>query len=172
MKDSPNRPAGADDIARAEDAITETNHPRHPMVERLQRSMADCTVLFFNYKQYHWRTAGPHFRDHHLLFDEFARETLTALDEIAERLRMIGQDPLPSLFDAAGLANVRPTAAATAHRDMAREADDNTILAIRFVRDTVREADEADDPGTVDMLSKIVRVFEKQEWYLRELLKP
>ena len=41
----------------------------------------------------HWQTYGPLFRDLHLMFDEFAEAVLESLDEVAERVRMIGQDP-------------------------------------------------------------------------------
>ena len=32
-------------------------------------------------------------------------------------------------------------------------------------------ADEVDDPGTVDLFSRLVQIHEKHEWWLRDMLK-
>src|SRR5881296_359351 len=72
--------------------ISRENVPDSTLVQSLQRQVANAFILYGNYKHYHWQTFGPLFRDLHLLFDEFAEATLAAADEMAERIRMIGQD--------------------------------------------------------------------------------
>ncbi len=150
--------------------VTSLNSADHPVVKQLQRGLANAVVLFMNYKQYHWRVAGPLFRDLHLMFDEFASEVEKAMDEMAERLRMIGQDPVH--FDHIS----REATIAFTHqqhnvRQMLNEADQATIQLIAETRDAVAASDEADDPGSADLFSDTVRIYEKQEWYFRELLK-
>jgi DNA-binding ferritin-like protein len=71
--------------------ISHENTPDSPVVEHLQRQVANALVLYLNYKHYHWQTYGPMFRDLHVLFDEFATAVLDTLDDFAERVRMIGQ---------------------------------------------------------------------------------
>src|SRR5829696_6128202 len=68
----------------------------NPLVQILQRQVANAFVLHSNYKHYHWQTFGPLFRDLHLMFDEFAEAVLGTIDEFAERIRMIGPDPIYS----------------------------------------------------------------------------
>src|SRR5207247_6908194 len=68
-----------------------------PLVQLLQKQVANGFILYANYKHYHWQTFGPLFRDLHRLFDEFATATLATIDEFAERIRMIGPDPIFSL---------------------------------------------------------------------------
>ena len=55
-----------------------------PLMHVLQKQVANAFVLYSNYKHYHWQITGPHFRDLHLLFDEFAQSVLGTLDEFAE----------------------------------------------------------------------------------------
>src|ERR1041385_1601408 len=74
--------------------ISRDNTPESDVVEQLQQQVANAFVLYANYKHYHWQTFGPLFRDLHLLFDEFAVAVLATVDDFAERLRMIGQDPV------------------------------------------------------------------------------
>ena len=64
----------------------------HPVVRRLRRQVANALVLYANYKNCHWQTFGPLFRNLHSLFDEFAKDVLETGDSFAERIRMIGQD--------------------------------------------------------------------------------
>src|SRR5258706_8293162 len=72
--------------------VSHENRDDHPVVQHLQREVANAFVLYANYKHYHWQTFGPLFRDLHLMFDEFAEHTIGTIDEMAERIRMIGQD--------------------------------------------------------------------------------
>src|SRR5215472_3055065 len=72
--------------------VSQENRQDHPVVQHLQREVANGFVLYANYKHYHWQTFGPLFRDLHLMFDELARDVLETIDEMAERIRMIGPD--------------------------------------------------------------------------------
>src|SRR5581483_8856158 len=78
------------------EGISKENAPDNIVVRQLQRQVANAYLLYTNYKHYHWQTYGPLFRDLHLLFDEFAEAVLQTTDQFAERIRMIGQDPLSS----------------------------------------------------------------------------
>jgi len=152
--------------------ITQENRADHPVVQHLQRQVANAFVLYANYKHYHWQTFGPLFRDLHLMFDQFAKEVLDTIDDLAERIRMIGQDvenvQLKQMQEA---ANVHSSVPGQTMREMIEEADANSLMVIKDIREAAKVADEANDPGTVDLFSKIVQIYEKQEWFLRQVLK-
>lgn len=152
--------------------VSQENREDHPVVKHLQRQVANAFVLYANYKHYHWQTFGPFFRDLHLLFDEFATDVLGTTDELAERVRMIGQDvqnvQLKQMQEA---ATVHSAMAGQSMQEMIQEADANLLVVIKEMRDAARSADENNDPGTVDLFSKIVQIHEKHEWFLREILK-
>ena len=152
-------------------AITRENSADSPIVRALRREVANGFLLYLNFKHYHWQTYGPLFRDLHKLFDEFADETLENLDPIAERIRMIGQDPPSHPNDLTDLASIAIAAPHSSMREMAEEAQRNLVAVIGGLREAVRTAEERNDPGTVDLLSQSVRVFEKQEWWLRDILR-
>jgi starvation-inducible DNA-binding protein len=152
--------------------VTRENRKDHPVVRHLQRQVANAFVLYANYKYYHWQTFGPLFRDLHLMFDDFANEVLGTIDEMAERIRMIGQDienvQLKQMQEA---ANIQSAGQGQSMRGMIEEADANLLVVIKDMRDAARAADESNDPGTVDLFSKTIRIHEKHEWFLREVLK-
>ena len=163
--------ATATDIKSATKELTRENTPNSPVVKELRRQVANAFVLYANYKHYHWQTFGPHFRDLHKLFDELAAEVFKTLDELAERVRMIGPDPPAHLLEAVDLASVRPAAPHSTMREMVEEANGNALIVIKEMRDGAKVADEHNDPGTVDIFSKMVQIHEKHEWFLREILR-
>jgi starvation-inducible DNA-binding protein len=107
----------------------------------------------------------------HKLFDRLANDVLPTLDELAERVRMIGQDPPRHLIEASDLATVQSAAPHSTMRDMVEEADRNLLLVIKEMREGAKIADEHDDPGTVDMFSKMVQIHERHEWFMRDVLR-
>jgi starvation-inducible DNA-binding protein len=164
-------PAGDAKALRRE--LSSENSSDNPVVEQLTKQAANAFVLYANLKHYHWQMFGPHFRDLHLMFDEFAHEVLESVDDLAERLRMIGQNPPARLDDILELASVASTSVGpdATMREMIEEADRNALVVIKEVREGVKAAEEQEDPGTVDLLSKLVQVHEKQEWFLRDILR-
>jgi len=151
--------------------LSRENTADHPVVVELRRQVGNAFVLYGNYKHYHWQTFGPLFRDLHKLFDRFADDVLSTLDEIAERIRMIGQDPPAHLIEAADVATVALAAPHSTMREMIEEADRNLLVVIKEMRRAARIADEHDDPGTVDVFSRFVQVHEKHEWFMRDILR-
>jgi starvation-inducible DNA-binding protein len=106
------------------------------------------------------------------MFDDFAKDVIGTIDEMAERIRMIGQDvrnvQLKQMQEA---ANIHSAADGQNMREMLEEADANLLVVIRDMLDAARAAEESGDPGSVDLFSKFVQIHEKHEWFLREALK-
>src|SRR5688572_4209341 len=151
--------------------LSRENSPDSPVVQELRRQVANAFVLYANYKHYHWQTYGPLFRDLHKLFDKLAKDVLSTIDELAERVRMIGQDPPAHLLDAADLTSVSTAAPHSTMREMVDEADRNLLVVVKEIRGAAKTADEHGDPGTVDLFSRVVQIHEKHEWWMRDILR-
>jgi starvation-inducible DNA-binding protein len=151
--------------------ISQANEPGNAIVEHLQRQVANAFILYTNYKHYHWQTYGPLFRDLHLMFDEFAKAVLSTIDDFAERVRMIGQNPVSRPDEIVEHASVKVAQRDQTIRQMIEEADANLLLVIKEMRAAARVADQQDDPGTVDLFSRHVQIHEKHEWWLRDILE-
>ncbi len=157
--------------AELADEISTENTPTNEVVEHLQRQVANAFILYMNYKHYHWQTYGPLFRDLHLLFDEFGKAVLATVDDFAERVRMIGQNPIANPEQILKTASVKVAERDQTLRQMIGEADANLLIVIKEMRAAARAADEQDDPGTVDLFSRHVQIHEKHEWWLRDILE-
>ena len=152
--------------------ISQENQTDHPVVDQLQRQVANAFVLYANYKHYHWQTFGPMFRDLHHMFDDFATAVLATIDQLAERVRMIGQDVrCVQLRQMQEGATVQSSVAGQSMREMIEEGEANLFIVIKEMRDGAKLADDNNDPGTVDLFSKLVQIHEMHEWFMREVLK-
>ena len=88
---------------------------------------------------------------------------LDTLDEFAERVRMIGQDPVASPQEMLTAASIKVAARGQTMHEMIQETDTNLLTVIKEIRAAARAADEHDDPGTVDLFSKFVQIHEKHD---------
>ena len=70
-------------IALAESACKES-------VDNLNQLLADTITLRDLYKKHHWQVAGPTFYQLHLLFDKHYGEQNELVDQIAERVQLLG----------------------------------------------------------------------------------
>jgi starvation-inducible DNA-binding protein len=168
---TPHKPAHPAEVRTATEELSRENKADSPVVVELRRQVANAFVLYANYKHYHWQTYGPLFRDLHKLFDRLANDVLATLDEFAERVRMIGQDPPGHLLEASDLASVAAAAPHSTMREMIEEADRHLLVVISEMRRGARTADQHDDPGTVDLFSRSVQIHEKHEWFMRDILR-
>jgi starvation-inducible DNA-binding protein len=84
---------------------------------------------------------------------------------------MIGQDPPAHPIETTDLASISPAAPYANMRDMVEEADRHALVVISQLRKAARLADEHNDPGTVDLFSRVVQIHEKHEWWLRDILR-
>src|SRR5689334_20808157 len=81
-------------IALSENACRES-------VDNLNQVLADTITLRDLYKKHHWQVAGPTFYQLHLLFDKHADEQSKIVDEIAERIQLLGGVSLAMAHDIA-----------------------------------------------------------------------
>ncbi|MBI4468997.1 MAG: DNA starvation/stationary phase protection protein [Acidobacteria bacterium] len=139
-------------------------------IECLQRQIANAFLMYANYKKYHWESYGPHFRDLHLLFDDHATAVLGTIDELGERVRILGGYPVtdPRQFPERGTTEIAP--ARLNMREMVEGARKNHDRVIQEMREAVEVASRAGDPGTADLFTRFVQVHEKQAWFLNEVL--
>lgn len=165
------KPVTQDEIRSITEELSRENRSDSPVVGELRRQVANAFVLYANYKHYHWQAYGPLFRDLHKLFDRLAKDVLPTLDELAERVRMIGQDPPAHLLEATDLASVGAAAPHSTMREMVEEADRHLLIVIKEMRHAAKIADDHGDPGTVDLFSRLVQIHERHEWWIRDMLR-
>ncbi len=142
------------------------------VIEHLNTELASAFVLALNAKRYHWTVTGPHFRDYHLRFEELYTAADSTVDELAERIRMLGGTPLhsPAQIEAQTAAAISSPTVRLDPEVMLKEALANEETVVALMHEGIDMATAAGDPGTADLLTRFVQSHQKEAWFLREML--
>lgn len=144
---------------------------RQAIAQGLSRLLADSYTLYLKTHNYHWNVTGPMFSTLHKLFEEQYMELAEAVDEIAERIRALGE-PAPGSYQA--FAKLTSISEEEGHPD-AKTMIANLVTAQETVARTAREvfptAEKAGDEPTCDLLTQRMQLHEKNAWMLRSLLE-
>lgn len=138
--------------------------------ENLNQILADTITLRDLYKKHHWQVAGHTFYQLHLLFDKHHNEQGELVDTIAERIQSLGAISLAMAADIAETTIIPrpPRGREEAPVQIPRLLEAHEIL-LKEARTMARQADEAGDDGTNDLLvSQVIRTNELQVWFLAE----
>src|ERR1700694_4302983 len=145
---------------------------RLEMTEQLNLLLADSITLRDLYKKSHWQVAGPTFYQLHLLFDKHFDEQVEIVDEIAERIQLLGGISLAMAADVAETTRIErpPRGREEVPVQISRLLDAHQII-IAHCRQLSRRASELGDEGTNDLVvSDVLRANELQVWFLSEHL--
>jgi len=145
---------------------------RLEMTEQLNQLLADTMTLRDLYKKAHWQVTGPTFYQLHLLFDKHFGEQAELVDEIAERIQMLGGVSIAMAPDIAETTQIErpPRGREEVPVQLSRLLDAHQVI-IRECRTLARRATTVGDDGTNDLVvSDILRRNEMQIWFLSEHL--
>src|SRR5580698_7552527 len=145
---------------------------RLEMTEQLNLLLADTITLRDLYKKSHWQVAGPTFYQLHLLFDKHFGEQVEIVDEIAERIQLLGGISLAMAPDIAETTRIPrpPRGREEPPVQISRLLDAHQII-IGHCRELAERADKLGDDGTNDLVvSDVLRANELQVWFLSEHL--
>lgn len=142
---------------------------RRQLIELLNRNLADSSLLATKYKKYHWTVSGALFRELHLLFDDHTGAITETVDELAERAMILGGVPIgsPEEFVKFGLLK-SAVPGIISPADMLEDLAQDHHQFIGRLRADIEASGQAGDPGTADLLTRIVQVHEKQAWFINE----
>ncbi|HEX4496544.1 MAG TPA: DNA starvation/stationary phase protection protein [Thermoanaerobaculia bacterium] len=141
-------------------------------VENLNQVLADTITLRDLYKKHHWQVAGHTFYQLHLLFDKHYEEQNELVDEIAERIQLLGGVSLAMAADVAETTIIPrpPRGREEVPVQISRLLHAHEIL-LKEAHTMAGQADDSGDDGTNDLLvSDVIRTNELQVWFISQHL--
>jgi len=135
-------------------------------VESLSAILGRTFRLYVQTHGYHWNVEGPEFRQLHALFEEQYTELWGALDEIAERIRVLGAHAPGSVAGLMALAGPEAAPAQSAEAMVAALIGGHEALA-SDLRAGIAAAQEAGDEVSAGFLTDRLQWHEKELWMMR-----
>ncbi len=150
----------------------------NPVAAALQKVLADTYGLYLATHNYHWNVEGPNFVALHALFSEHYNALIVAVDDIAERIRALGDYALPFEGDDI-LKLLKSTSNA-----LNKEANTNE-RAMRMVHNlislhgsvvescntAIKTARQEKDAETENLMVERVTYHQKTLWMLSSIVK-
>ena len=143
---------------------------RTDVAVELTKVLADSYAVYLKTHGYHWNVRGPEFFSLHNLLEQQYRDIWGALDDVAERIRALGELAPQGYATFANLTSIKdgdPEKDAPAMLDELIR-DHGTVIAT--MRAALEKADEEGDDVSVDLLTQRLAAHEKFAWMLRSSL--
>jgi len=140
--------------------------------ERLNQILVDTMTIRDLYKKHHWQVSGATFYQLHLLFDKHFEEQAELVDEIAERIQMLGGLSYAMAADVAENTDIPrpPKGREEVPVQISRLLTAHEII-LQQAHASAKKAAEMGDDGTNDLIvSNVIRTNEMQVWFLAEHL--
>jgi starvation-inducible DNA-binding protein len=145
-------------------------HVCRESVQNLNQLLADTITLRDLYKKHHWQVVGPTFYQLHLLFDKHYKEQEELVDDIAERIQLLGGISIAMGADVAErtLMPRPPKGREEVPVQISRLLHGHEII-LKEARSMARLAADHGDDGTNDLIvSDVIRRNELQVWFVAE----
>jgi starvation-inducible DNA-binding protein len=141
------------------------------LYQALNKQVANLSVFFTKLHHFHWYVTGPNFYALHAKFEEFYDEVNELYDAFAERLLMIGGNPVSNLKGYLAITSLKEASGLEKPAEMVTHIlDDFKLLTTEF-KEALVLAQEKGDEATADMLIGAIASFEKHIWMLTFTLK-
>ncbi|OJV81830.1 MAG: DNA starvation/stationary phase protection protein [Bacteroidia bacterium 44-10] len=139
-------------------------------VDGLQKLLASLQLYYTNLRGYHWNVKGAEFFNAHAKFEEYYDDTAEKVDEVAERLLMLDSTPAHNFSEYLKVSAIKETGVVTNAKEIVKEILDSLKVIIALEREILENASEANDEGTVALMSDYLSEQEKTVWMLTSYL--
>ncbi len=140
------------------------------ITEKLSHIVSDTFVLYIKTLNFHWNMVGKEFYMYHHLLQEQYEEHQEAIDQLAERIRMLGRPSPGSMKSFLKKACLKESEGLKSAEVMIQELVDDHEALVEHCHAIIQFTDEVHDQGTADLLTERIRSHSKQAWLLRSHL--
>lgn len=128
--------------------------------------LADATVFYQKLRHYHWNVSGREFFVLHAKFEALYTAWADSIDELAERILMVGGVPMHTLASLVAAATIREDESVPRAPEMVDAVIvDLDALSARLA-EVIGQAEAAADRATVNLLDGLSAGIEKEKWLL------
>ncbi len=138
----------------------------------LNNYLADLYVLVTKTKNYHWNMKGQHFYTYHKMLQEHYEALDEAVDEVAERIVMLGETAIGTLKEFSKKSVLKETPGEElSEKKMIQNLVKDHEQMIKGLRESIVLCQENKDEGSADLLVGQLKFHEKTAWMLRSSLE-
>ena len=138
---------------------------------KLNILLADYQMFYQNLRGLHWNIKGKEFFELHVKFEEYYDDAVIKIDEIAERILTLEGEPLHTFTDYLAFSEIKEEKNVSNGTEGVQIIIHNFSALILKERELLSIAADAEDEGTVSLMSDYITETEKTLWMLNSYLK-
>lgn len=137
----------------------------------MNQQLANWNVLYTKLHRFHWYVKGPHFFTLHAKFEELYEEAAGTIDEVAERLLIVGGMPISTLKEYIQYATIEETSQNLTAEEMVQTIVNDYSQIISELNSGKAAAEQVNDEVTSDMFTELIEKLSKHNWMLTSFLQ-
>ena len=140
-------------------------------VKELSKLLANTYLVYLKTQNYHWNVEDASFAMLHAFLEEQYKELAGAIDEIAERIRMLNCYAPATLNAFIKLSTLHEEEGIKTGYEMLETLLKDHEAIVLELRKNLKLLENGTDEGTIDFLVGRLRSHEKMAWMLRSHIK-
>lgn len=137
-------------------------------VSLMNRFLANQMVFYIKLHNLHWYVKGTAFFTLHTEYEKLYDNTTEILDEVAERMLIIGHSPIASLKEALDISTIKELAAKPiGGNDSVKVALSDLEQLSKDASELITLSAEAGDDVTADMFTGYAANYQKLIWMFK-----
>lgn len=141
------------------------------IAQSLSHILADTYLVYLKTQNFHWNVQGNLFYGLHNLLEEQYKELAIAVDEIAERIRILGLSAPGSFQQFLKLSSLQEANGLPSAEEMIDELATDHLTLSQKLAGVLHQAERNHDVSTIELLSSRIYAHEKQAWMLTSILR-
>lgn len=141
-------------------------------VKLMNQYIANLAVLNVKFHNLHWNVVGENFEQAHVYLEKLYDDFFLKFDEVAERVKMMGEFPAASVKQYVELSTVKEL----------EDKDIKVLEAFTLAKEELeglkvlsleirKEAELNDDFVTVSLMEDHVAIYDKEIWFITSAIK-
>lgn len=144
------------------------NNKIEGVVKALNSHLANLNLLYVKIHNLHWNIEGSSFFQLHATFEGYYEAMSKSLDEVAERILILGQRPAASMKEYLSLGTIQELESKGLSSDESISIlESDFIKMLNESREIKSIAEAADDQGTADLMGGFIGEYEKALWMIK-----
>ncbi len=138
--------------------------------EALSKVLADTYLVYLKTHNFHWNVEGARFRALHEMFEEQYQDLWNSIDDIAERIRALGEYAPGTYAKFRKFGSISETEGIPSGDEMLRVLIADNEAVANTIRGALSLSQSAGDEVTAGMLTDRLTYHEKQLWMMKSML--
>lgn len=126
--------------------------------------LSNYQIFYMNVRGFHWNIKGDKFFELHLKFEELYNDLLVKVDELAERILTLGEEPMHAYSNYLKTAEIKEAVNYTDATKTVGSVLSSLELLLKKQRKVMDLSSDVNDEGTSALMSDYIREQEKLIW--------